>query len=313
MSRGQRPRHGSTFAGIVLTSIGAVGFAAKGIFAKALYVDGWDALDLLVTRAVLALPVIALWAVWSAGPTGVLRAPPRAMLGAAIAGIGCYYFGALWDFQALQLIDASVERVLLFAYPSIIVILHALIYRRRPTARVIVALALTYAGILMVVTGLDMGVLHGNLAGAGLVLACAVTSALYYLAGDRWTPGLGSVAFTFYALSAATLCLVIHRAFSHAPLTLAWSGREVALVAGIVVFATIVPMLAMAEGVRRLGAPRASLVSTIGPPTTILLGAWLFGERLHPAQWCGVALIVAGILALEGARRPVADVATGTG
>jgi drug/metabolite transporter (DMT)-like permease len=92
---------------------------------------------------------------------------------------------------------------------------------------------------------------------------------------------------------------------------MAWSGRDVALIAGIVVFATIVPMLAMAEGVRRLGAPRASLVSTIGPPTTILLGAWLFGERLHPAQWCGVALIVAGILTLEGARRPAGEVAGG--
>jgi len=310
LSLGQRPRHGSTLAGIVLTSVGAIGFASKGIFAKALYVDGWDALDLLVTRAVLALPVIAAWAIWDAGPRGVLQAQPRAMLGAALAGVGCYYCGALWDFQALQLIDASVERVLLFAYPSIIVILHALIYRRRPAGRVLGALALTYAGILMVVTGLDLEVLRGNVAGAGLVLACALTSALYYLAGDRWTPALGSVAFTFYALTAATVCLAIHRALSHAPLTLAWAPRDIALVAGIVVFATVVPMLAMAEGVRRLGAPRASVVSTIGPPTTILLAAWLFGERLHPAQWSGVALIVAGILTLEVTRRPVAEAAT---
>jgi drug/metabolite transporter (DMT)-like permease len=313
LSRGRRPRHGSTLAGILLTSTGAIGFASKGIFAKALYADGWGALDLVTTRALLALPVIAAWALWAVGLRGVLRAPPRAMLGAALAGVGCYYLGALWDFQALQWIDASVERVLLFSYPSMVVVFHAVLYRERPAGAVLAALALTYGGILMVVTGLDAAVLRGNLAGAGLVLACALTSALYYLAGDRWTPALGSVAFTFYALAAATVCLVVHRALGHAPTTAAWGPRDLALIAGIVVCATVIPMLAMAEGVRRLGAPRASLVSTIGPPTTILLGAWLFGERLHAAQWCGVGLIVAGILTLEGTRPPAAEAATTTG
>ena len=303
MSRGGKPRHGSTLAGIALTSIGAVGFACKGIFAKALYVDGWNALDLLTTRALLALPIIAAWAISVVGVRTLISAPPRAILGAAAAGVGCYYIGALFDFEALQLIDASVERVLLFSYPSMVVVFHAVIYRERPAKRVLAALALTYAGILMVVTGLDASVLRGNLTGAGLVLACAVTSALYYVAGDRWTPSIGSLAYTFYALSAATLCLALHRLISPAALTVNWAPRDIVLVAGIVVFATVVPMLAMAEGVRRLGAPRASLVSTIGPPTTILLGAWLFGERLHSAQWLGVALIVAGILTLEAANR----------
>ena len=78
-----------------------------------------------------------------------------------------------------------------------------------------------------------------------------------------------------------------------------WSVRDLWLLLVLVVFATVVPMLAMAEGVRRLGAPRASVVATIGPPTTIVLGAWLLDERLRWAQWIGVALIVAGILALE--------------
>jgi drug/metabolite transporter (DMT)-like permease len=81
--------------------------------------------------------------------------------------------------------------------------------------------------------------------------------------------------------------------------TAVWTPRELGLLLLLVVLATVVPMLAMAEGVRRLGAPRASVVATVGPPTTIVLGAWLLDERLRPAQWIGVALIVAGILALE--------------
>ena len=204
------------------------------------------------------------------------------------------------------MIDASVERVLLFSYPSIVVVLYSAIYREWPDLRVLAALLITYAGIFMVVTGLDPTVLHGHLAGAGLVLACALTSAIYYLAGDRWTPSVGSVAFTLYALAAATLCLGLHRLLAGGATAAVWAARDLWLLLALVLPATVLPMLAMAEGVRRLGAPRASVVATIGPPTTILLGAWLLDERLRPAQWVGVALIVAGILTLELARRPAA-------
>jgi drug/metabolite transporter (DMT)-like permease len=149
-------------------------------------------------------------------------------------------------------------------------------------------------------------VLRGNAAGGSLVLACALTSALYYLASDRWTGAIGSVAFTFYALAAATACLVTHRLLFGGASAAVWHAHDLWLLLALVTLATVVPMLAMAEGVRRLGAPRASVVATVGPPTTILLGAWLLDEHLRRAQWIGVALIVAGILALELAKRPAA-------
>jgi drug/metabolite transporter (DMT)-like permease len=314
--RHRRPPEGSgTLLGVALTVIGAAGFASKGVITKFLYADGWGAEAVLTTRAVLALPVIAAWAAWAAwaaGPSALLRPPPRALLGAAAAGCLCYYLGALLDFRALTLIDASVERVLLFSYPSMVVVLHAAIYRERPQLRVLTALVITYAGILMVVTALDATVLRGNVTGAGLVLACALSSALYYLASDRWTPSIGSVAFTFYALTAATLCLALHRALLGGATATVWHARDLWLLLALVVLATVVPMLAMAEGVRRLGAPRASVVATIGPPTTIVLGAWLLDERLRRAQWLGVALIVAGILTLELSKRPAADAGSQT-
>jgi drug/metabolite transporter (DMT)-like permease len=297
---------GGTLVGIALTVVGAAGFAAKGVIAKFLYADGWGADAVLATRSLLALPIIAAWALWAAGPRALLRPPPRAALGAAIAGCVCYYGGATLDFRALTMIDASVERVLLFCYPSMVVVLYAGIYREWPELRVLAALVITYAGICMVVTGLDAGVLRGNAAGGGLVLACAMTSALYYLASDRWTGAIGSVAFTFYALSAATACLGLQWLIAGAAGATAWHARDLWLLLALVTLSTVVPMLAMAEGVRRLGAPRASVVATVGPPTTILLGAWLLDERLRRAQWVGVALIVAGILALELSKRPAA-------
>ena len=293
-----------TLAGIALAIVGAVGFAAKGVIAKFLYADGWGAETVLTIRSFLALPIMAVWALWAAGPSAVLRPPPQALLGAAVAGALSYYVGALLDFRALTMIDASVERVLLFAYPSLVVVLYAVLYREWPERRVLAALCITYVGIVMVVTGLDARVLQGNGAGAGLVLVCALGSALYYLASDRWTASIGSVAFTFYALGAATVCLGLHRLIAGGDAPAVWSRRDLWLVLALVVLATVLPMLAMAEAVRRLGAPRASVVAAVGPPTTILLGAWLLDERLRRAQWIGVALIVAGILVLELSKRP---------
>jgi drug/metabolite transporter (DMT)-like permease len=307
------PDGAGTLLGVGLAVIGAVGFASKGVITKFLYADGWGTEALLTTRSLLALPIITAWAVWAVGPRALFRPPPRALLGAVAAGCACYYLGALFDFRALTMIDASVERVLLFSYPSMVVVLYSAIYREWPDLRVLAALVITYAGIFMVVTALDASVLRGNLAGAGLVLACALSSALYYLAGDRWTRSVGSVAFTFYALTAATVCLVVHVTFAGGATGAAWKARDPWLLLALVVLATVVPMLAMAEGVRRLGAPRASVVATVGPPTTILLGAWLLNERLRPAQWVGVGLIVAGILTLELSKRPAAAAGSQTG
>ncbi|HUO95676.1 MAG TPA: DMT family transporter [Steroidobacteraceae bacterium] len=304
MTRALRDNPGVPWLGIGLSIVGSVGFAAKGVIAKFLYADGWDPDTVLTVRALLALPVLGAWAWWAIGAERLFRPPPRALLGSVLAGAICYYVGALLDFRALAMIDASVERVLLFSYPSVIVVLHAVLYRRRPEGRVLAALVITYAGIVMVVTALDLGVLHGNLTGAGLVLICALTSALYYLAGERLTPTIGSLAFSFYALAAAALCLVVQQALSGRVSAGAWNARDLWLMLALVIGATVVPLWAMAEGVQRLGAPRASVIATVGPPTTILLGAWLLGERLRTAQWAGVALIVAGILSLEFARRP---------
>ncbi len=310
MNRRPQQLRGGGLAGIVMTLIGALGFASKGVFAKLLYASGWNVDAVLTTRAFVALPIVAAWALWHVPRDRLFHPPLRPLLGAAAAGATCYYIGALLDFRALTMIAASVERVLLFSYPSMVVILHFAFYRERPQARALAALAMTYAGILMVVTGLDMGVLRGNLTGAGLVLATAMTSALYYLASDRWTQSIGSVAFTFYALTAATLCLLVHRFATPGAVVLVWNPHTLWLLAGLVIFATVVPMLAMAEGVRRLGAPRASIVSTIGPPATIVLGAMLLGEQLTTPQWAGVALIVAGIMALEFTRTPGGDAVT---
>ncbi len=293
------PRH----ADLMIAAAAAVGFASKGIFAKLLYARGWDFESVLTLRSLGALPIVWIWAVWRAGPTAVCRIPLAAATGAAGAGALCYCAGVLMNFYALTLMTASIERVLLFSYPSMVVILHALIQRRAPSRRVMAAVALTYAGILVVVGGPNLATLHENAFGGGLVLSCALTFALYYLASERWTPAIGSAPFTVIALTSATLLLVGISVAHHGHLsTLRGGVPDALLMAGLILFATVLPMLLMTEGVRRLGAQRAALISTIGPPTTLLMGALFLGERLSPVQCLGALLILGGIAVLQTQR-----------
>lgn len=293
-----------------MAALSACGFACKGVFAKFLYATGWDYQSVLTMRALLALPAMWVWAMIQEQPGALLRAPLGSLAGAAFAGLLCYYAGALLDFHALMLIDAGVERVLLFAYPSMVVLLHALLYRTWPTGSAWTSLALTYAGILLVVSGFDARILSANLKGAGLVLFSAFTFAIYYLVSDRLTRRIGSIPFSLAALTASAAALVAHYFVTRGlPRFNPWTGHDALLMAGLVIFATILPMVLMAEGVRRLGAPRAAVVSTVGPPTTIVLGAVLLGEALTGAQWAGVALIAAGIAVLEIAKRATPVVA----
>jgi drug/metabolite transporter (DMT)-like permease len=205
--------------------------------------------------------VIWAWVSWREGLRLAYDGPPTAWLGAALAGFVCYFIGTNLDFRALTLVDASVERVLLFAYPSMVVVLHALIYRQRPTPRAIASLTCTYAGILMVVSGFDLRILRTNIGGAGLVLGCALTYALYYLASDRWGARIGAMRFTLAAVTTSAAAFALQYFLTGTERAVpAIRSTDVTLIAAMVMLSTVLPMVLTAEGVRRLGAPRAAVI-----------------------------------------------------
>jgi drug/metabolite transporter (DMT)-like permease len=133
-------------------------------------------------------------------------------------------------------------------------------------------------------------------------MICAASTTAYFLAGDRWTPRIGSVTFTVYAMSAACAGLFLQALFSPSARPLMPDRDDLLLLLGLVGIATVFATLLTTEGVRRLGAQRAAVVSTVGPPATILFAVPLLGEHLNAAQWMGVMLIIAGILAMELTR-----------
>lgn len=293
----------SAVAGTLLVATGAMLLAVKGVITKFIYARGMDYESLVVIRSVLAVPLFWAWALRYGAASAIVRASPREIAAAAFAGALCYSLGSLLDFYALTLIDASLERALLFTYPAMVVIAGAVIARRPPAARVSGAVALTWVGVAFAVGAFDRDVLSANATGAICVLLCAGTFAAYFLISERYTRKVGSLAFTVFAMTGSAVALLLwyvprHWAWPAAPDAGTW-----ALIALLVVFSTVLPVLMLAEGVRRIGAERGAIVSTVGPPFTILV-AWLaIDEQLSPAQLAGTALIVGGILLVELARR----------
>lgn len=299
----QRSARAHFLAGALLVAGGAMLFASKGIIAKRLYAMdvGFEALTAI--RAAIAMPFFWAFAAAREGVSLVRATRPRAAVAAAVAGFICYYVGALLDFQALTMIDASIERVLMFSYPAIVVLFVSLQKRQWPARQVLAAVVLTYAGIFLAVGGLDHRDFRADPLGVALVLASAVTYALYFMIGERYTREIGSARFTPFAMTAAAVALVVHCLVRHGTSVL-WSitAEGWLWLAVLGVFVMFLPASMQAEGMRRIGAQRGALVSTAGPPTTILLAWLLLDERMTLWQLTGVALIVGGILVLDLAR-----------
>jgi drug/metabolite transporter (DMT)-like permease len=303
--------------GMLLVAGAAMLFASKGLFGKALYARGVGFELLVVVRSVMAMPLF-VWIALRSGPQApavaadeeakplavtplpAARPRTRAVLAAVIAGVTCYYVGALVDFWALTMIDASVERVLLFSYPAMVVLIDSVIRRRAPSRRVVAAMVITYLGIFFAMGGIDVFELRANLLGAALTLVAALTTAIYFLIGERTTRELGSTRFAAIGMSSAAVVLALHYAlFGSWSAIAALGGYEWFLLGVLAIACMFIPGLMQAEGMRRVGAQLGSLGSTIGPVTTIVLAAIFLGERLNGWQWLGSAMIVASVLVLS--------------
>jgi drug/metabolite transporter (DMT)-like permease len=184
-----------------------------------------------------------------------------------------------------------------------VVLFTALRDRQPPPRRVLAAAALTYLGIFFTMGGFDLMTLKANLLGASLVIGSAMTYAVYFLVSEKYTRQIGSSRFALFAMTAAPACLVPHYLWTEDIATMGditpfgWL-----LLLALAVLCMFLPALLQAEGVRRIGAQIGAVLSTVGPPTTVVIAWWVLDERLNLWQWLGMALIVLGILTLELAR-----------
>lgn len=278
--------------GYALVAASAITFSAKGVFAKLLYRYGIDPVTLLALRFALAMPLF--WAAVFFFPSE--KVSWKDIFYIALSGLLGLYLAALADFYGLLYIDASLERVILYAYPAFVVIWTRLFFREPMTRRKVFSLALTYAGLALVMK-LFYGVEKAHIIGAALVLFSAVIYSLSYIFTDVFSKRVSGVKLSAYATTAAAFAFlgtwgVERGALPEAPG--AW-----ALLLGLAVISTFVPVLTINLGIKRIGASRAAIASFIGPVSTALLAWAILGESLEPVQLAGMALVMAGVFVIS--------------
>lgn len=156
---------------------------------------------------------------------------------------------------------------------------------------------------MLAIGGLDAKLWQANRTGALLVLTCAVTYAGYFFANEYAGNRIGTRAFVFVVTSSATLAVWVHFLLVHDLSDIHISPHAWSLLLMLTVTTTVAPVLLLAEGVRRIGAQRGALLSTVGPPSTIGLSALFLGESLLWFQLLGIAAVLAGIILLENRGR----------
>jgi drug/metabolite transporter (DMT)-like permease len=289
--------HWFGYAAVIL---GATGFSAKAIIIKLAYRYGVDAITLLMLRMLFAAPLFVLAMIWAQRFGGENAAIHRRdWLSLAAMGFIGYYLASLFDFIGLQYITAALERLVLFTYPSIVLLIGVVIFGQRIMKSEWGALILTYIGIAAVVAH-DLSVdLHDQkvLIGSAWVFASSVSYAIYIVAVGKVGKHLGSLRLAAIASLFSSAFVIIHGAATGVlPKVLQQPWQVYAYGALMAVIATVLPVLLTVVGIRRVGASKAALLSSIGPVITIFFG-WLFlSEVVSVVQLLGAGLVIAGVL-----------------
>ena len=295
--------------GALLAILGVLGFSFKAILIKLAY--RWAPVDpvaLLALRMLYAAPFFVVLAWWTGrGAPRIAPRDVRILIGLGFIG---YYLSSLLDFLGLQYVTASLERLVLFLYPTIVVMLSAIFFAQPVTSRAVAALVLSYAGIALAVwhdvrlTGDPAAIALGS----ALVFASSVGYAIYLVGAGGIIGRLGSSRFISWAMLASTVFITLQFVLTKPMSALDLPLSVHALALAMAVFCTVLPTWMIAESIRLIGASTASLVGSLGPMFTIGFGALLLDEAVNLLQMIGVALVLAGVILISrGAGRPPAE------
>jgi len=285
----------SPAAGTVCILLAAICFSAKAILIKIAYMYPVDAATLLTLRLLFSAPFFVLMALWSKREAAPLSR--RQWLWVVVLGFGGYYLASYLDFLGLRYITAGLERLILFLYPTVVVLLSAWWLKKPIRSHHFIALALCYGGIALVFTeNLNFGGhAHEVALGGALVFASGVVYAFYLIGAGEIVGKIGAMRFTAYAMLAACVFCVLQFLLTHVTRALHVPAQVYWLTLAMAIISTVIPAWLMAEGIRLTGANHAAMVGSVGPVATIFFGYWFLGEPITFIQIAGAALVLAGV------------------
>lgn len=288
--------------GAIFVLVSAVAFSSKAVMIKLAYGYHVDTETLLILRLAFAAPIYLWIAAWMYRHGKSAHLTQQDVM--AIVLLGTTGYLPMWaDFAGLAYVSAGVERVILFLYPTIVVLISAVLFGSRIGQREVFALGASYIGVAMAV-GEEVLALNTTsshtLLGVALIFISAFTYAGYLVMSGRLIPRIGATVFTTYTMLVLSVTSTVHFALTSHPVSLSGLPVQVygiSLLMAIV--ATVLPSFLLSAGIHRVGSSRAALLGTIGPVSTMGL-AWMFlGEGVTALQLLGTVFVVAGVLAIS--------------
>jgi drug/metabolite transporter (DMT)-like permease len=286
--------------GLTLAIAGSIAFSAKAIIVKLAYRYGVDAVTLLMYRMLFSLPLflaLAWWASYRQGGQAARRLTlkRRDWLGVIGLGFTGYYLASFLDFWGLQFISASLERLILYLNPTLVLLLGWILYKRRISGLQAIAMAVSYGGVLLVF-GHEAGFQGPNaLLGAVLVFSSAISYAIYLVYSGELVKRLGSMRLVGLATSVACVLCIVQFALLR-PLSAAVVAPEVIWLSMLnATLCTFAPVVMVMMAIERIGAGLAAQTGMIGPMSTIVMGVLILGEPFNGWIVVGTVLVLSGV------------------
>lgn len=283
------------FYGFLLAFIGVVFFSAKAVLIKLAYQYPIDHLSLLLLRMLMALPFYIAIAL---STTRNLKMQLTSRHWIWLIGLGFlgYYLASLFDFIGLLYIKASLERLILFAYPTLVLIFSWAFLRKKISRNQIVAIAITYLGLIIAFYK-DLGFGQEELIiGAFFVGLSAICYAAYLVGSDWLIPKFGATIFTSYAMIVSCVCIITHYLLTHEINILGYPDQVYYLALVMAIFCTVLPSYLVSWAIKSIGAPNFSIVGSFGPISTIILAYFFLEESVSWLQGIGTMVVIVGVL-----------------
>lgn len=292
-------------AGVIFCVLGAVCFSTKAIFVKLAYRDTTvEAVTLLALRMIFSLPFFLVSAAISSSKSDNKKFTSRQWIYVALIGSLGYYASSLLDFLGLQYVSAGIERLILFIYPTLVLLFSSLIFGDKIKKIQWIAVGVTYAGLLLAFVG-EANIAGGQkdfFLGSALIFACAITFALYIVGSGKMIPLVGAAKYNSYAMTFACLSVLAHYFITSDESLFNLEPQVYVYSVLMALIGTVVPSYLVTEGIKRVGSDNAAIISSIGPVSTIIQANIFLREPIIAVQIAGTALILAGVLIISRAK-----------
>lgn len=291
---------------MLLAIFGAIAFSGKAIIVKLAYRYGVDAVTLIMYRMLFALPIFAVmawWATYRQGGGGKAPLTRKDWLGVLGLGFTGYYLASFLDFAGLAYVTASLERLILYLNPTLVLLLGLVMYQRRVAAGQLIGMAISYSGVVLVF-GHEITLQGADAAwGALLVFLSAVSYAVYLVYSGELVRRLGALRLVGLATTVACLLCLLQFAVLR-PMSAAVVAPQVIWLSLLnATLCTAVPVLMVMMAIERIGASMAAQTGMVGPMSTILMGVLILGEPFTAWVAAGTVLVIAGIFVFSRAAR----------